>query len=364
MQHNSQSDVHRGQPNGPLGPGIRSIADLLDVRFSGGEDRPFLTFYDDGRGDRVELSYKTFANWVGKVANLLAEEYGVGAGDRVATVAGVHWQATAIHFACWQVGATAVVAVPPDGEDVPADATGESVASVSAAGPAVVLAREEWLDAVRAAVRAPLVALCADPFGRPSRDLGTTPNFSRIVPAMPDEFDGEAGGRDDGALLLDPAGPALRQGELLAQAAAVARRWRLGAVDRVLSSLPDHRPGGLAAGLLAPFAVGGGTVRNREFSAGAFWQRVAGEHVTVASVTAAEAAALLEREPGEPGERSRPERLRLVVCRDDAPPELAAAWQERFGMPLTPAASPELAAEPAASGEQEPGREQEPGPPR
>ena len=37
--------------------------------------RPLLTWYDDGNGERVELSGATLANWVAKTANLLVNKF-------------------------------------------------------------------------------------------------------------------------------------------------------------------------------------------------------------------------------------------------------------------------------------------------
>ena len=41
-------------------------------------DKPFVTWYDDHRDQRVELSYRTFGNWVAKTANFLVDELGAG----------------------------------------------------------------------------------------------------------------------------------------------------------------------------------------------------------------------------------------------------------------------------------------------
>src|SRR5438105_3966265 len=43
--------------------------------------RPLLTWYDDGNGERTELSGATLANWVAKTANLLVDGVGVAPGD-------------------------------------------------------------------------------------------------------------------------------------------------------------------------------------------------------------------------------------------------------------------------------------------
>ena len=45
--------------------------------------RPLVTFYDDATGERTELSVTTYANWVAKVASLLADELEVEHGSRL-----------------------------------------------------------------------------------------------------------------------------------------------------------------------------------------------------------------------------------------------------------------------------------------
>src|SRR5579859_6537412 len=50
--------------------GAESPADLLRSLLEADPARPLITFYDDATGERVELSVKTFDNWVAKTANL------------------------------------------------------------------------------------------------------------------------------------------------------------------------------------------------------------------------------------------------------------------------------------------------------
>jgi uncharacterized protein (TIGR03089 family) len=70
---------------------------------------PLLTYYDPTRGERVELSGVSVANWVDKTSNLLVDELDVEPGDAVAlTLAGRHpghWVTLVWVLACWQVGA-------------------------------------------------------------------------------------------------------------------------------------------------------------------------------------------------------------------------------------------------------------------
>jgi hypothetical protein len=81
--------------------------DLLVGRLRTDPGGPLLTFYDDATGERTELSAATFANWVAKSANLLADELGVGPGNRVALRLPAHWQTVVALHAIWRVGALA-----------------------------------------------------------------------------------------------------------------------------------------------------------------------------------------------------------------------------------------------------------------
>jgi uncharacterized protein (TIGR03089 family) len=97
--------------------------------------RPRLTFYDDGAGERIELSAKVLANWVNKAANALQDEFDVGPGAVVRLgLPALHWRAFYWALAVWSVGATVDVTASPDGPvgllitdqtdaDVQADAT-------------------------------------------------------------------------------------------------------------------------------------------------------------------------------------------------------------------------------------------------
>src|SRR2546423_15345338 len=82
-------------------------ADLLRTAAGADSARPFVTFYDDATGERVELSVATLDNWVAKTANLLQDELAVEPGERVAVLLPAHWQAQGWLLACWSVGAVA-----------------------------------------------------------------------------------------------------------------------------------------------------------------------------------------------------------------------------------------------------------------
>jgi uncharacterized protein (TIGR03089 family) len=66
---------------------------------------PFLTYYDDVTGERIELSAVTTANWVAKTANLLVDEYDLEAGETVAIGLPPHWLGVVWALSTWSVGA-------------------------------------------------------------------------------------------------------------------------------------------------------------------------------------------------------------------------------------------------------------------
>ena len=241
-------------------------------------DKPFVTWYDDHRDERIELSYRTFGNWVAKTANLLVDELGAGPGDRAGVLAD-HWQAPVLVAACWRAG-VGVVALEP-GRPVPPELVAAFV-------------HEERLDDLAVPGNVTVLALAAHPLGRPGRDLGRALNFPGIVPSMGDVFDAAA----------DPPGDALIAGDgsatldgLLERAAALAARTGLGETDRRLSGRRLLTLGGVVAGLLAPLVCGAGVVLVHDLDPARFWKRVADERVTVAVVDPGQAAAVLDAGP-------------------------------------------------------------------
>jgi uncharacterized protein (TIGR03089 family) len=337
---------------GAAAGGFQSFTALAERQPGRYGHKPFLTWYDDARGERVELSYGTFDNWVAKVANLLVEELGAGPGDRVAAVLVDHWQAAVVLAACWRAGVGVVVATP-----------GAGGAEVAAAldGTVAAFVREEWVaDAAQAAGGTTLVALTADLAGRSDHDLGAALRFARVVPTMGDLFTGDADPEGEALRLLPaapatadpattaagaaraagaPAGEAAATGEaasmagLLGEAARLVEATGLGDGDRLLSGLGLLSPVGAAAGLLAPFGAGAGVVLARPFEPARFWRLVAAERVTVAALTLDQAEALLAA--GRPPDDLDRSRLRVVACPAVPVPEaLRGGLRERLDVRL------------------------------
>jgi uncharacterized protein (TIGR03089 family) len=66
--------------------------------------RPLLTWYDDGSGERTELSGATLSNWVAKTANLFVDGLGLGPGDTAVVLLPPHWQTAAVLLGAWSAG--------------------------------------------------------------------------------------------------------------------------------------------------------------------------------------------------------------------------------------------------------------------
>ncbi|WP_323747141.1 TIGR03089 family protein [Catenulispora pinisilvae] len=241
-----------------------------------GPSRPFLTYYDDHTGERVELSYTTFDNWVAKTANLIQDDLALGAGDEIAILLPTHWQTPIWLLACWTAGVVASV-----GED-PAAA---ERASAVVAGP-------DRLEEARAC-KGERIALALRPLGAPFPSVpeGFT-DYAALAPAQPDVFAPYSPvTADTPALVAD--GGSWTQGELVRDAAEAAARWNLSAASRVLTGCAyDSRPE-IRAALTSELAVGASLVLCRNVDPSRLPGRMASEKVNarVASLAGGTAGA-------------------------------------------------------------------------
>ncbi|MCB5179114.1 TIGR03089 family protein [Streptomyces antimicrobicus] len=241
----------------------RTPADLLRSALAADPGRPFVTFYDDATGERVELSVATFANWVAKTANLLQGDLAAGPGDRLALLLPAHWQS-----AVWLLAAASVGVVVEIGGD-PGDAD-------------LVVSGPDTLEEARAC-SGERVALALRPLGGrfPQPPAGFA-DYAVEVPSQGDRF--------APFVPVDPEGPALVVGGLELSYAQLVERARedaaalgLGPGERVLTGEGYDTWDGLSAGLFAPLVTGGSVVLCRHLdrlSEQGLAQRVESERVT------------------------------------------------------------------------------------
>lgn len=289
----------------PLLPTTIDAAVRRRVASSG--DNPFLTFYDDATGERVELGHATFENWTAKTANLLQEEFAVGPGDVVRVHVGSHWTTAAIVFACWRLGA--VVALGIAGERAACTVVEEGAAEGAGGG-------------ARLVVGSGMGGRLADPAERGA--LG----YGEEILAYPDDVDGPEVTPDTPALLAqgtDGRAVRLTQRNLLAAADALTG-WGLGADGRLLVTQSTRTVEGLVLGLLGPYTAGGSVVLVRTADLAGIWRRVRAERVT---------AALLPGEGLDPVPApGQPHGLRAVLCPGGAPLDALRRAGARLGVPV------------------------------
>jgi uncharacterized protein (TIGR03089 family) len=83
---------------------VTTFSQLLADRLRRDPGSPFVTFYDDATGERVELSVTTYANWVAKAASLLVEEHDLERGDTLRIDLPAHWLGAVFLGAAWTAG--------------------------------------------------------------------------------------------------------------------------------------------------------------------------------------------------------------------------------------------------------------------
>ncbi|TDB94521.1 TIGR03089 family protein [Actinomadura sp. 7K534] len=272
--------AHAGNAGGP--------AELLRRRLADDPSSPLVTFYDDASGERVELSARTFDNWVAKTANFLVDGLAAEPGTRAVLVLPPHWQTAVWLMACWSAG---VVAEPVD----PGAFRGHAAAGGSAPGraepagagePYILAAAQEVLDdvltdEVLAGGAEEIVGLSLHALGGPLADCppGVT-DYSAEVRSYADRFAPDAE--------VTPETPAisvtkatLSGAELVAAGRAAVEKWELDARDRLLVDMSFATLDGVLTGLVAPLISGASVIIQRNFDKATLDRRLTMEHVTV-----------------------------------------------------------------------------------
>lgn len=188
--------------------------------------RPFLTWYDDATGARVELSVATAANWAAKIANHLADE-GVEPGEPVGVAGAAHWIDAVVLLGAWTAGAHV---------------------DISAAA-----ALDVTYDAMGA-------------------------GLSRLVAAQPDRLVFPVTVSDEPALTVE--GRTWSHRELADAAQRAVAHHGLGPQSRILTTLDFASIDGIDAGLLVPLAAGSSVVLVANADAATVGTKVDSERIT------------------------------------------------------------------------------------
>ncbi|TDC58029.1 TIGR03089 family protein, partial [Actinomadura sp. KC345] len=251
---------------------------------------PLVTFYDDASGERVELSARTFDNWVAKTANFLVDGLAAEPGTRAVLVLPPHWQTPVWLMACWSAGLL-VEPLDPDafrgrGATGPNRTGPNGVEPVGAAEPYILAAAQEVLDDVLTdegltGGAEEIVGLSLHALGGPLADCppGVT-DYAAEVRTYGDRFvPGPEVTPETPAMSVTNA--TLTGAELVTAGRAAAEKWELDARDRLLVGMPFATLDGVLTGLLAPLISGASVIIQRNFDKAALDRRVTVEHVTV-----------------------------------------------------------------------------------
>ncbi|MFC4049404.1 TIGR03089 family protein [Actinomadura syzygii] len=267
--------AHAGDATGSAEP----PAELLRRRVADDPSSPFVTFYDDAAGERVELSARTFDNWVAKTANFLVDGLAAEPGTRAVLVLPPHWQTAVWLMACWSAG---IVAQPVD----PGTFRDGTIEPPPPSEPYILAAAQEVLDDVvadeaLAGGAEEVVGLSLHALGGPLADCppGVT-DYAAEVRGHGDRFTPSPEVTPE-APALNVTNATFSGADLVAEARAAADRWELDARDRLLVDMPFATLNGVLTGLLAPLASGASVIIQRNFDEAVLDRRLTVEHVTV-----------------------------------------------------------------------------------
>jgi uncharacterized protein (TIGR03089 family) len=231
----------------------RTFPDLLAARLSRDPGQPLVTAYDEHSGERTELSVTTYANWVAKTANLLADEIGLDEGGTVLLDLPSHWLVPVFLGAAWSTGlaVTTDTATPHD----------------------LVVCGPDNLEAH--AGSGEVLACSLLPFAV---------RFPDTLPAGVRDYGLEWPGQPDvqlAAVAASPDTPAWRSGDALqSQAELIAlARGRAGDGVRLISDVHPARDRGVTA-WLTPLVAGGSLVLVQRPLDGEWPARHEGERAT------------------------------------------------------------------------------------
>lgn len=210
--------------------------------------RPLVTFYDGISGERVELSVKTFDNWVSKIANLLSDELGLEPGDSFRVDLQPHWQSMVILVAGWTAGLELVL--PGSDADV----------QLSVVGPESLPL--ELTSALEPASTGGVVLACSmRPMGGPFEHVLPDGwlDFGREVPSQPDLLLTASTVGPDDVAVHTASGP-LTHAFLAEQAVQASSEIGLEPSGRLATDANPTMPGGPAVALVGPLVLGSSVI--------------------------------------------------------------------------------------------------------
>jgi len=250
---------------------VLTLAESLQVAVRRDGSRPFITYYDDGTGERTELSVTTFDNWVSKTANFLRDDLDIGAGSAVGVSLPMHWLTAVWLCACWSVAAIPVID-PERGE----------VLDAAVIGPAALDGDQTPLP-----IANDVVAVSLAPLAASFRRLGVplpdgVLDYTDEVRVHGDQFVAPADpSADDPALHVD--GSTWTHAELVNAVRTLTTRFDIPHGARLMTTAPcdgSDRLDAILAAIVTPLVLDGSVVMCANPDTALLPGRAEAEHVT------------------------------------------------------------------------------------
>jgi len=298
-----------------------NLRGLLEERAAATPDKVFLVNEADGR----EYTYRAFDEAADRAARLLHAR-GVRKGDVVSLLLPNGAEYVIAYFACFKLGA---LAGPVNSLLKPE----EMAYVVSNSEARLLLHGSEFAGQVEGLRGAAPALEAAVAFDHEPRD--TAP----YAAPGPDPWRGAALGPEDEAIIIytsgttgRPKGCLLTHGNLLANARQIAGWLGFTPEDRLLTVMPLFHMNAVTVTTASALYAGGSTVVAPRFSAGRFWETVAGRGVTSFGSVATMLSMLLAKYPAGVPAGLDVSRLRFAMCGSaPVPAEVLRRFEERFG---------------------------------
>jgi long-chain acyl-CoA synthetase len=315
-----------------------SLAEVWRQRVDSAPQRVFLTYYPCvEREERPRAwSYGEFDWLIHRWMGCLSNGLGIGAGDVVATLTRNQPTTVGLYMAAWRLGALVVPINPAETDERAAYIVGNSQARALV----IHTGLADRFDSLDRVIGAEVRRAVVRENDGPAADVpaGWLDLAAMANECQPGDAPAEAAAWDAAALMVYtsgttglPKGVLLTQGQLLADAHAIAEWHGVDQGTTMMNVLPIHHVNGTVVTLVTPLYAGAGVVLNQRFTPRGFWQKLSRHEVGIVSVVPTLLQFLLEA--NESIEAVDLKAFRHFIC--GAGPltvELAREFQERFGL--------------------------------
>ncbi len=258
---------------------FKNIYEILLQRVSEQPEEVFIKFYSDD-GDRIELTYKEFAEKVFRTANFLRSK-GIDVEDRVATVSQNHINTVIQYFAAWCLGAT-VVPINVNEE------TDRIKYILESSKTKLAFVHGNYFEKISS------LGLNDIQLVKHGKQLANTDEsyFEKLIESESTHFKPDENVYQETEALIVytsgttglPKGVVLTQYNLMVDADGISKWHKITKGQTMMCVLPIHHVNGTIVTIMTPMYAGGKLILNQKFHTNKFFERLAKENVQIVSV--------------------------------------------------------------------------------